>query len=235
MEEAKKRGAMVLCFGDFFCMMQGKYDPRRSKKDIRPEHNKANYLDAVFDDTAEQVEQYAHLFGVLADGNHETGILKNLEVNPLDNLVIRLKYKAKTNVERMGYHGFIRLRFERETGGKIRSYLLYFHHGKFGGIVTKGVLGVSRHGLVTPQADCIVTGHTHDRWAVPQVRYWLKRNGEVETREQMHVKTGTYKQEFTGSGGWAIERIVAPKSLGGYWMTIHVNDEGLAADFVRTK
>lgn len=34
LNEAKKRGAKVAIFGDLFCLMQGKYDPRRSKKDI---------------------------------------------------------------------------------------------------------------------------------------------------------------------------------------------------------
>ena len=40
----------VMLNGDTFCLMQGKFDPRRSKKDIRPEHNKVNYLDAVIVD-----------------------------------------------------------------------------------------------------------------------------------------------------------------------------------------
>jgi len=35
LEEAKRRGAGVLVNGDFFCLMQGKGDPRRSKDDIR--------------------------------------------------------------------------------------------------------------------------------------------------------------------------------------------------------
>jgi UDP-2,3-diacylglucosamine pyrophosphatase LpxH len=34
LDKAKKLGYKVAIFGDLFCMMQGKYDPRRSKKDI---------------------------------------------------------------------------------------------------------------------------------------------------------------------------------------------------------
>jgi len=39
--------AKIAINGDLFCYMQGRFDPRGSKKDILPEHNKANYLDAV--------------------------------------------------------------------------------------------------------------------------------------------------------------------------------------------
>jgi hypothetical protein len=35
-----------------------------------------------------------------------------------------------------------------------------------------------------------------------------------------HVQTGTYKEEFEGGNGWAVERIVMPKSLGGVWLKL---------------
>jgi hypothetical protein len=38
LKEAQRRNAGVIVNGDFFCLMQGKGDPRRSKEDIRPEH-----------------------------------------------------------------------------------------------------------------------------------------------------------------------------------------------------
>ena len=46
-DEAVKRDALILSNGDFFCAMQGKYDRRSSKKDLRPEHQSNNYLDAL--------------------------------------------------------------------------------------------------------------------------------------------------------------------------------------------
>ena len=36
LDEAVRRNAAVVVNGDFFCLMQGKGDPRRSKDDIRP-------------------------------------------------------------------------------------------------------------------------------------------------------------------------------------------------------
>lgn len=212
----------VICFGDFFCLMQGKYDPRRSKKDVRPEHNYQDYLDRVFSDTAEKLLPYKDVLKVFSDGNHETAILKNCEVDPLNNFTSIMKYKYDTDIFRMGYHGFIKF-VSHTDSTNIRSSLVYFHHGKYGGVVTKGVLGVGRHGLVVPDADVIVTGHTHDRWYVEQSRYKLKANGEVVVKPQHHLKCGTYKEEFLEPGGFAIEKVVAPKSMGGWLMEVDHN------------
>ena len=35
MNQALEKNALILIFGDLFCLMQGKGDPRRSKADIR--------------------------------------------------------------------------------------------------------------------------------------------------------------------------------------------------------
>ena len=35
---------------------------------------------------------------------------------------------------------------------------------------------------------------------------------------QLHIKTGTYKEEFAAGIGWAVERITMPKSLGSWWL-----------------
>jgi hypothetical protein len=70
------KGQTYLFNGDTFCLMQGAYDPRKSKSDIRPEHNKANYLDAVVNDAIEWFRPYAKNIKVVGYGNHETNILK---------------------------------------------------------------------------------------------------------------------------------------------------------------
>jgi len=234
LDQARRRKAGVLSFGDFFCLMQGKYDPRRSKTDVRPEHNAQNYLDLVFSDSADQLADYADLFVLMSDGNHETGILKNLEVNPLNNLCEKLNYKHGGNVHRGGYQGFVRFRFEHESGGRIRTRLLYYHHGKWGGVVSKGTQSSNRFGVMVPQADYVVTGHTHDRWVMENMRYELRENGQLKTVPQYHVKCGTYKQEFEKGGGWAVERIVIPKNLGGWWLEFEFSNNVIQERFVMT-
>ncbi len=38
--------------------MQGAYDPRKSKSDIRPEHNSANYFDAIINTAVDWFTPY---------------------------------------------------------------------------------------------------------------------------------------------------------------------------------
>lgn len=47
LDKAVEIGAKILLNGDTFCLMQGKYDKRASKSDVRPEHQVSNYLDAI--------------------------------------------------------------------------------------------------------------------------------------------------------------------------------------------
>jgi len=104
-DEAKKRNAKILSFGDFFCFMQGRYDKRSAKSDIRPEHNTNTYLDSVIEDTIDQLTPWAENFLLFGDGNHETAILKNLETDPTGRLVKGLNERGGM-VYRGGYQGF---------------------------------------------------------------------------------------------------------------------------------
>lgn len=220
MDEAKKRGAPVFIFGDLLCLMQGRYDPRSSRSGIRPEHNNEGYLDLVVKDTADLLTPYADNIIFASQGNHCTNIIKRLETSPLDRVFERLEMTTGKKVYIGGYHGFIKFVFEQKKSG-IRSFLMYFHHGKFGGVVSKGVQGVARYGNWIPQADIFVSGHTHDSWIVPQSRLILKQNGEVVESPAYHIKTGTYKSEFAQDSGWAVERALGPKIIGGCWMKLY--------------
>lgn len=235
LDKAKERGAKILFNGDTLCLMQAQTDKRGSKGAVREEHKVNNYFDAVIKDTAEQFAPYAENILLLADGNHETAVIKHKEIDPLDHLAHRLNSDHGGNVFRAGYHGFIRFRFQHESGGSTKTVLLYHHHGKFGGIVTKGVLGVSRHGLVIPQPNIIWTGHTHTLWHVPQPQLMVNVKGQTYTRLVHHVKTGTWKDEFNRPGGFGVERIATPPAKGGYWLDIHVNNKGVELDFLMAK
>jgi hypothetical protein len=72
----------------------------------------------------------------------------------------------------------------------------------------------------------IVNGHNHERSIVAHPCYRIADNGKAWIEQRWHLQTGTYKQEFGGTGGWAIERIVMPKSLGGIWLTLKPRKRG---------
>jgi len=227
LNQAVEENAYICVFGDLFCLMQGKGDPRKSKADIRPEHNKANYIDAVIKDTAQILKPYANNILFIADGNHETSIVKHIEVDPIENL---LGYLHKTNPEivHMGYQGYhvIKMQF---FGSRFLT-TLFFHHGAFSGPVTKGALSVNRYSSIV-KSDVVVSGHTHDSWIIEHPFYELQqKTHEVQMKIQYHVKTGTFKQEYLQRNGFQIEKTVMPKPLGGWWMDIYVKKANVSAE-----
>ena len=219
LKEEKEQNAIILIFGDLFCLMQGKGDPRRSKADIRPEHNKPNYIDAVIKDTAEILKPFANNIALIADGNHETSIIKHIEVDPIDYLLNYL-HKHNPDIQHGGYQGFVRLNtFAKENKSNVKNVDIFFHHGAWGGAVTKGTLSVNRYASIV-KSDVVVSGHTHDTWYVEHPYYEMRKSGEVIQKTQYHIKTGTFKQEYLASGGFQIEKQVMPKPLGGWWMDV---------------
>lgn len=221
----------VMLNGDTFCLMQGKFDPRRSKKDIRPEHNKPNYLDAVIEDAVEWFSPYASILTVIGYGNHETGIIKNVETDPLQRFVDLLNYKCNSNVITGGYGGWIVLNINesenttRRTSVKIK----YFHGSGGGGIVTKGALNLTRMLEMAEGFDVFCMGHIHENSSRNDVREELITTaGNFEIRlKQIHLAiTGTYKEEYSeGYMGWHVERGAPPKPIGGRILNIYVNRE----------
>ena len=103
LEEAKKRYAKVIVNGDFFCLMQGRGDPRRSKGDIRPEHNNGRYLDSIVDTAVEWFKPYADLILLVGYGNHETSIIQYQETDILLRFATILNHTCKSNVQVLGF------------------------------------------------------------------------------------------------------------------------------------
>lgn len=219
MDEVKRRNALIFYGGDLFCLMEGRYDPRRSRSGIRPEYNSENYFDLVIDDMSNFHSNYfRHIIGFFK-GNHETAVLKNQNTSVLDKLSEAIYWRTGQRIPVMGYQGYIRLKFNHSTTGRhFYGMKIAVHHGKWGGVVTRGVLSVARYGLIFPDADIITTFHTHDQWALPTIGYRLSNAGNMLQKRQLHIKSPTYKQEFAKNEGFAPEKIVQPKPLGGYWL-----------------
>lgn len=213
LNEAKSGGWPVMIFGDLFCAMQGRDDKRSSKSDLRPEHKVSNYLDALVDTTAEFFEPYKHLIKFISPGNHETAVLKRSETDLTARLAEKLGCKSGT------FSGWVVFKFTDSTDKGVRTIPMAYHHGYGGGgQVTKDVIQTSRRAVYLPDAKIVVSGHTHDRWIFPVARARLLKSGQQIIDEQLHVKLGTYKDEYSPSNGWAIERGHPPRNLGGAWL-----------------
>ena len=215
---AKERGAGILDVGDLFCLMQGKYDPRASKSDIRAEHQTGDYLDAVVRTAVDYYEPYADNFIGILDGNHNTSVLKRQETDVLGRFVEGLNERAGSDVVRLGYSGWVKFRFRRDTQ-RVSRNLWAIHGYGGGGPVTKDMIQSNRQLAYVRSADIMVSGHTHDSWVMQSPGLWLRDSGVVEQRTTHVVKVPTYKEEYgAGEKGWHVETGKPPKPIGCVWL-----------------
>ena len=218
---AVKRNALIFDFGDCYDVMQGRFDRRSSKEDLRAEYKQGDYLDALVADFTKFYAPYAKNFGIMSMGNHETAILKHHETNLTERLIDRLNVETGSKIQMGGYSGWIRIagKYHGEKGG----VTIWYHHGYGGDApVTKGTIQTARIAPYVPDANIVVTGHTHNEWIFPIPRVRLKlQTGTIYHDEQLHLKLPGYKDEYMdGYGGWHIERGGPPKPVGAMWLKI---------------
>lgn len=225
-DRAKEIDAPIFINGDFFCAMQGKGDRRATKSDIRPEHNKNNYLTALVKTATDWLAPYAHNIVAIGEGNHETGVLKHKEYQLIPELVGALNAKTGSNIHAMGYGYWVKFLMSR--GRRQRSFNAYMTHGHGGGgPVTKGAIQTNRRAVFLPDADYIVSGHIHEGYAIPVPRFRVSQANRVYHDTQWHLCTPTFKEEFgDNSGGFHTERGRPPKPVGSYWIEVKSHGSG---------
>jgi hypothetical protein len=218
---ALQRNAPVLDFGDFFCAMQGKYDKRASKNDIRPEHQNGNYLDSLVNTAAEYLEPYKTILTVRGNGNHESSINKKCETDLGERLAEKIRSYGGI-ARRGGYSGYVRFQITNNKRTNASLVLWYFHGSGGGGPVTRGVIQTNRQAVYVSDADIVCSGHVHESWQVAIERIKLGRRDHVIISRQTHVKIAGYKEEYgDGYGGWHIETGKPPKPTGAWWLRIY--------------
>jgi hypothetical protein len=239
LDQAVADDALILFNGDTFCLMQGAYDPRKSKSDIRPEHNKADYFDAIIQTAVEWFAPYVNHIALVGYGNHETSILKRQETDMVQRFVdmLNLIHKPTRPVYAGGYGGWVQFKFSRATSTHSKTFRLkYFHGNGGGGIVTKGIIQNQRQNAQVEGADIIWNGHVHEDYITTYMKEGQNRLGKVELRECCHIRTSTYKEEFAdGHSGWHVERGAPPKPLGGAWLEFFVEGEEMKFNAWRAK
>jgi hypothetical protein len=218
LDQAVKGNHDILINGDLFCLMQGAYDPRKSKSDIRPEHNHANYFDAIINTAVDWFAPYAHLIKLVGYGNHETAILKRQETDIIERFVTLLNYKTGSAIQVGGYGGWIRYQFT--DGSSTQSYKIKYMHGfGGGGAVTRGTIQHNRMSVNVEGADAIWMGHVHEDYELTYTVEELTNKDTVMLRDILMIRTSAYKEEYgDGSKGWHIERGASPKPIGGRWL-----------------
>ena len=222
-----KNDIPIMFNGDTFCLMQGAWDPRKMKGDIRPEHNNARYFDSIVETAVDFFLPYANLLTVVGYGNHETSIIKRQETDVIQRFVTLLNYKAGSNVMTGGYGGWLIVNQLLKAKSNITqaTKIKYFHGSGGGGLVTKGALNLTRAMEMYEGYDVFTMGHIHENSARNDVRDNINfhpTKGYYFNHKQIHsMITGTYKEEYIdGLYGWHVERGAPMKPVGGRLLTI---------------
>jgi hypothetical protein len=224
LRQAKKVGGCVISAGDFFCAMQGKYDKRSSKDDLRPEHAGGSYLDRLVDTAAEFLKPYVDVMGLMTLGNHETAIYSHYETCLLTRLVERLRLLGSDG-KVGGYNGWVQFMGRSKSGVASAQWRLYYHHGSGGDSpVTQGLLGMNRVSQYV-DADGILSGHIHARNLSTVCRERLSPNGQRRVGETALIRTSTYKDEYAPLNGFHIEKGRGPRPVmrPGYWLSLKLD------------
>lgn len=218
LDEAKERKAGIIDFGDLFCAMQGKYDPRASMGQFRPELRVSNYLDTLVDYVADFYLPYAEQFVMLGVGNHEDSIHDRHQTNLTARLVKKLQEAGSQALEGT-YNGWVRFQFESANKHRQSINLWYTHGYGGGGPVTRDMIQAANRQVVYTDADIMCSGHTHDSWACTVRRESLTTQGKVRFKDIEVIKTGCYKDDYAAGAGYVARKGHPPKPMGGYWLT----------------
>jgi hypothetical protein len=216
LDEAMEKGAPICMFGDTFCLMQGKWDPRSSKRQLLPEHATSDkYLDLVAEDAAKWFSPYAKNIALITQGNHESSIVNRHGTDPVGNFHTRLSvanpeaYNGVTGA----FAGFLKIAVQVAGANAEKSLAktLYWHHGYGGGgEVTRGMIDQSRT-RGQAEADIYFSGHIHRRNSDENAMQRLDvRNMVIEVRQQYFLRASTYKREegsqHNDLSGWHVEK-----------------------------
>jgi predicted phosphodiesterase len=219
LDEAKSKNAIICDFGDLFCVMQGKYDPRKDARQLsEDQHGREDYLNSILESAYKFYKPYKDNFLMLSPGNHETNITKRCGVDLTKLLAKELDAYSQT------YSGWIKFAFNR---GKFTvSKNLWYHHGYGGGgIMSFGTLNTRRQASYLPDADIMVSGHTHDSYYLEMGREKLNQHGRITRSTLTSIRCPGYKDETSCKEGWATERGHAPKPLGAWWLKFRYSEK----------
>ena len=216
LEEAMQRGAGIVLLGDTLDLMQGRDDPRRDGGSMKPQYL-IDYVDQVLADASTFFAPYREKIVMISEGNHESSVRKRLGTNPTKRLAESL------GVECMPYSGWLMFRVVRDERGRSTHNTIrcYYHHGSGGGgAVTRGVIQTNRRAAMVDGAHIMLSGHIHESWVLWTPRAAVNTQGTPHVIDQLHVSTGTYKDEFSVGEGYHVERGRPPKPLGGMWLRL---------------
>lgn len=213
LKAAQENQAVVIINGDLFDCMGGKFDPRSSKGELRPEYLNGDYIDLIVEDAAQFFAPFASNICVVGDGNHETSVRNRLETDLIQRFVALLNLGRRGCAKTGGYSGFVKFSFYRKDGRGIDSKILAYHHGS--GYSSEAAKRRFAH--EHPDAHIVAFGHHHTFFSQNIARYRVSQIGQVYKDKQLILGVPSFKDDVAdGYGGFAIEKGHSPKVLGSW-------------------
>ena len=230
LDEAKEQDIPVFLFGDVFCVMQGKYDPRSSQDALRPEHRGGEYLDKVVDTAIEWFMPYRDVIAFVSPGNHEASIRKRHETDLISRFVGGLRAAGGRCIQG-SYWGFIQIIPEScRQKNKFSKKLIHYSHGHGGGgEITRGMIDHSRtrsHYL----ADVYISGHIHRRNSEENVFATVTNKGHLVYRQQLFLRSSCWKDEMRDEWHSGLKGR-GPRPIGGWWLELQFKKRATAHSY----
>lgn len=195
LDEAKEKGYPIVIVGDLFDAMQGRFDPRKSMEELRPEFRRDDYFDVVIDSAAEWFKPWAANLAIIGYGNHETSIVRHNGTDLLDRFCYKMRSEYDSQVVKGGYETWHLIRF---IAGKkktiMKTIIGRYYHGKGGSApVTKGVIQTNRQAVYLDGVDIVVNGHNHNGYITTQPKRNLSIKGIIRKSLTLYLRTPGYK------------------------------------------
>ena len=223
LKEAIEQNATILDFGDLFCAMEGKGDPRGAKN-LRPEHTNGCYLDSLWRTAADRYEAYASHWALMGQGNHEYSVLSRHETDLTSNLTSCLHDRTGHKIHAGGFANWVQIVLRPNGREKDQvSFVIYGHHGYGGGgPVNQDATQSHRKAAEVEGADLYLSGHTHDAWYIERQKTMLNQLGREVPKTFHTLKIPTYKDEFFACYGRGFHHLKGrgAKPLGAWWMSL---------------
>jgi len=219
LNKAKEEDALIVLGGDWFDAMQGRFDPRSSLDELRPEYRRQDYFDYVVQDSAEFLSPYATNIILVAQGNHETEVKKRNNIDLMNRLTMLLNLKGANAVtgEWTGWIVFFLKAYNRNASVK-----LYYSHNGGGGNskVTRGVIETNRQAVYLPDANVVWNGHNHQGYIVPIARERISMKCRPFKDICWFVRSPGYKEEWENRTSFGTQKGFGPTPTGCVKLTI---------------
>lgn len=197
LEKCKDNDAKVIINGDTMDLILMQDLKRASASRIKPEEGQINQF---IEEACEALIPYVAQLCIIAQGNHETAMIKHHGVDVLAWLIERLNREKKNGrIQEGHYQNFVRINFlDPKRGYKLGAkYTIYMSHGggNSSAPVTKGMIDFNRI-AVANEADLYLMGHKHNHLVTTMPSATVSEDDVIEVKNRIAVQTPSYTYQI---------------------------------------